>query len=208
MEIRKLVHGVGTNDADYVVRKYEATGYVDGKRKQKLIWECPFYRVWADMLSRCYSTKYQVRHPTYRGCSVSDEWLTFSVFKNWMEKQDWQDKQLDKDLLLEGNKVYGAETCVFVSGMVNNFTVDSGANRGEWSIGVYWNKRYGKFISKCSNPFAKKQEHLGYFTCEHEAHQAWLKRKLELTHELAAIQTDPRIAEALINRYTKYTRNQ
>lgn len=35
-----------------------------------------------------------------------------------------------------------------------------------------------------------------------EAHEAWLKRKLELAHLLAAEQEDPRVAEALINRYS------
>lgn len=121
-----------------------------------------------------------------------------------METRDWQDKQLDKDLLNEGNKIYSRETCVFVSGMVNNFTTDSGAARGELPIGVCWDKEKNKFKSKCSNPFTKKIEHLGYFMCEQEAHQAWLKWKLELAYELAAIQTDPQVAEALISRYSNY----
>lgn len=204
MKTRKLVYGVGINDADYVVQKWEEAGYVDGKRKKKLIWECPFYRAWKNMIMRCYSSKYQERCPTYRGCSVSEEWLTFTVFKNWMETQDWEDKQLDKDLLFEGNKIYSPESCVFVTRMVNNFTTDSGAVRGEWPIGVNWDKRDGKFMSRCSNPFTQKREHLGLFTCEQEAHKAWLKRKRELAKELAAIQTDPRVSKALVDRYTNY----
>lgn len=203
---QKLVYGIGINDADYVVQRNE-TIIVNGKRKLKLVWICPYYQAWKNMLNRCYSTKAQERRPTYVDCIVSGEWLAFSVFKNWMEKQVWQDNQLDKDLLCEGNKVYSSETCVFVSNIVNSFTTDSGAKRGEWSVGVNWDKEKGKFKSRCSNPFTKKQEHLGYFTCEQEAHQAWLKRKLELAKELAAIQTDPRVAEALINRYTNYTRH-
>lgn len=203
MKIRKLVCGVGVNDADYVTQKWE-TAIVDGKKKQKLVWFCPFYKTWQSMLNRCYSTKIQDKYPTYIGCSVADEWHTFSVFKNWMEKQDWQDKQLDKDLLFDGNKVYSPETCVFVTRTVNSFTIDSGATRGEWPIGVYWDKGANKFQSRCSNPFTKKQEYLGYFICEQEAHQAWLKRKLELAYELAETQTDPRVAEALIDRYSNY----
>ena len=93
---------------------------------------------------------------------------------------------------------------LFRSGMVNNFTIDSGASRGEWLIGVSRNKEKGKFSSKCSNPFTKKCEHLGYFTCQIEAHQEWLKRKLELAHLLAAEQTDERVGKALIDRYTNY----
>ena len=207
MKTRKLVQGVGVNDADYVVEKWETIGYVDGKRKTKLDWFCPFYRAWKGMLTRCYSVKYQERYPTYKGCTVSKEWLTFTNFKNWMMTQDWQYKHLDKDLLFEGNKVYSPETCVFVSPMVNSFTIDQGSKRGEFLIGVAWHKKSGKFKSNCSNPFSGEQEYLGYFTCEQEAHEAWLKRKLELAHELSAIQEDTRVAEALIKRYSNYKSN-
>ena len=200
---KKLVYGVGLNDAGYAVSKYE-TIVVDGKKKQKLVCGCPFYRAWVSMLDRCYSVKYQEKCPTYIGCSVSEEWKTFSNFKSWMEKQDFEGKQLDKDLLFEGNKVYGPEVCVFVSPMVNSFTTDCGASRGKWLIGASWDKEKQKFQAHCRNPFTKKLERLGRFDSEREAHQAWSKRKLELAHELAAIQTDPRVAEALITRYTDY----
>ena len=203
MKTKKLVQGVGVNDSDYAVANYETIGYVDGKRKQKRGWMCPYYRVWSEMLKRCFSTKLQERRPTYRGCTVSNDWLTFSNFRDWMAAQDWEGKQLDKDLLFEGNKVYSDKTCVFVSGLVNSFTTDSKAARGEWPIGVYWHKPAGKLLAQCRNPFTKRLENLGYFTCEQQAHNAWLKRKLELAHELAAIQSDPRVAEALVERYSK-----
>lgn len=203
MRPKKLVYGVGINDADYVTRKMETIGYVDGKRKQKTVWRCQYYQTWEKMLERCYSAKFQERNPTYTGCTVSDEWLTFSNFRAWMVAQDWEGLQLDKDLLLEGNKVYSAETCVFVAQTVNLFTIDRGNDRGKWQIGVCWNKERKKFQSNCNNPLAKKQEHLGLFTCEQQAHEAWLTRKLELAHKLAAIQTDPRVAKALVDRYSK-----
>lgn len=202
--VEPTVFGVGINDVDYVVMKYETTRYVNGKRKQKMVWCCPYYLAWKNMLMRCYSTKYQETHTTYIGCSVSEEWLTLSVFKSWMEAQDFEGMQLDKDLLFEGNKVYSEETCVFVSREVNMFTTDRGALRGEWLIGAHWHKPSGKFMARCCNPFTKEKEHLGLFTCELEAHQAWLKRKLELAHLLAAEQTDERVGKALVERYTNY----
>ena len=70
----KLVYGVGINDADYVVQKYETIVYVNGKRKRRLVWICPFYQSWKHMLQRCYSNKFKERNPTYEGCSVSEEW--------------------------------------------------------------------------------------------------------------------------------------
>lgn len=204
MKSKKLVCGVGINDADYAVQKFETIGYVNGEQKRKLIWICPYYRVWHNMLKRCYSTKFKEKYPTYKGCSVSEEWLTFSVFKSWMEEQDWEGRQLDKDILFEGNKIYSSETCTFITQTVNSFTTESGAARGEWLIGVYLDKVANKFKSQCGNPFTKKQEYLGFFNCPQEAHKAWIKRKLELAHLLAAEQTDERVAKALIERYTNY----
>lgn len=125
----KLVYGVGVNDADYVVQKFERIGYEAGKIKLNLVWVCPYYSIWMAMLKRCYSAKYQESRPTYTGCTVATEWLTFSNFKSWMEKQDWQNKHLDKDLLFEGNKVYNSDTCMFVTQLVNSFINNGGAIR-------------------------------------------------------------------------------
>jgi hypothetical protein len=207
MKPKKLVYGVGINDADYVVQKDELISHANGKQKRKLVWRCPYHRAWEDMLKRCYSKKYQEQKPTYVGCTVSNDWLTFTNFKNWMADQDFKGKQLDKDLLVEDNKVYSPDTCVFVTPAVNNFTTDRGNDRGEWLIGACLDKRAGKFRAQCSNPFTKKQEFLGLFTNELQAHQAWRKRKLELAHELASIQTDARVAKALVDRYSnpRYT---
>ena len=202
--MKATVHGVGINDSGYVVQKKETIRGIDGKWKQRLVWVCPYYRAWQNMLGRAYSKSFQEKQPTYIGCSVSEEWKTFSNFRKWMLAQDWEGKQLDKDLLVEGNKVYSEETCVFVSRAVNNFMIDSDAERGEWLIGVVWHKRANKFQAQVQNPVTKKQEHLGLFVNEIEAHNAWLKRKLELAHLLAAEQTDERVAKALIMRDTDY----
>ena len=194
----KLVQGVGVNDADYNVYEY---AIVEGKRK--IVWVCPFYQTWISMLKRCYSDKLQSKRPTYKGCSTCDEWLIFSKFRAWMKSQGWEGKHLDKDLLIEGNKVYSPDTCIFVHPKVNSFTNDNGNARGECMIGVYWSNRDDKFLSQCSNPFTGKRERLGLFTNELQAHLAWKSRKHELACLLADSEycTDPRLAEALRTRY-------
>ena len=202
--MKKLVYGVGINDADYVVEIKETIGYVDGKQKQKQLWICPFYRVWRDMLQRGHSEKLKLKYPTYKDVSVSKEWHRFSTFSRWMQTQDWQDKQLDKDLLIVGNKVYSPETCVFVSKLVNSFVTDSISKRGEYKIGVDWHKRDRRYRASCHNPFNLKQEHLGYFTNEEDAHEVWLSKKLEHARKLAAMQSDDCVAKALIDRYENY----
>lgn len=83
----KLLFGVGINDADYVTQKWETIGYVDGKQKKKLVWVCPYYRAWANMLKRSYSKSYQEKNPTYLGCSVSEEWNRFLILRSgWKSK--------------------------------------------------------------------------------------------------------------------------
>ena len=194
----KLVCGVGVNDADYSIAKHAIIG---GKRV--IVWTCPFYRTWKSMLERCYSEKFHQKRPTYRGCKVCDEWLIFSNFKRWMETQDWQGKDLDKDLLMAGNKVYSPEACIFVDQTVNKFVTDNGAARGEYMIGVCWHKRDHKFEAKCCNPFTGTRDYLGRFTNELDAHLAWKARKHELACALADSEycNDPRLAEALRTKY-------
>ena len=199
----KLVLGVGVNDADYQIYESVVTTDANGKKKRKDVWICPFYLKWKHMLQRCYSVKFQERQPTYSGCSVCEEWLTFSNFKVWMETQDWEGKQLDKDLLFSGNKVYSPDTCVFIGRRINTFLVESKASRGEWIIGVYWHQDRNKFVAQC-NDGSGQQKHLGSFNTEIEAHQAWLAFKLEQAKILAAEQTDTRVAKALIERYSNY----
>ena len=200
---RKLVCRKGVNDADYPVCRYESF-QVDGKQKKRLIWMCPFYCKWSNMLIRCYSENLPGWCPTYADRSVCDEWLYFSNFKAWMEQQDWEGKQLDKDLLVPGNKVYSPQTCVFVSQVVNTFLTERASDRGDYPIGVSLDKGTGKFKSQCRNPFTLKKEYLGSFLCEEGAHNTWLEKKLEHAKALAALQTDERVATALITRYENY----
>lgn len=177
----KLVHGVGINDADYRAHRKEK---VNGR--WKTIWRCPYYVKWADMLSRCYSKKCQEKYPTYIGCSVCDEWKYFSNFKKWMEQQEWDGRQLDKDFLVENNKVYSPDTCVFLPHRLNSFTLSCGKLRGKFPVGVNYQNKPKHMINELSKPYVSnisnqvgKRTHLGRYLTPQEAHQAYLKAKLK-----------------------------
>lgn len=187
--MNRTVQGIGVNDAEYPVNPRVK----DGRST------CPYYAVWSGMLKRCYSEKYKLKRPTYSGCYVYEKWLTFSNFKAWMELQDWRGKELDKDILVKGNKVYSPETCCFVTKTVNSFVTDSAARRGDLPIGV--TEFHGKYRSECCDPFKKSVRFLGQFNTPIQAHEAWRKRKHELACQLADLQTDQRVAEALRTRY-------
>lgn len=182
----RSVQGVGMNDADYVVRPIIA-----GKRIM-----CPIYQKWESMLKRCYSTKYQEKHPTYVGCSVVDEWLVFSNFRSWMITKDWEGKALDKDLLVEGNKVYGPDTCTFICRELNNLFNDRAAARGDLPLGVHKNgSNYRVQISESG-----KQLSLGVFTTPEEAHLAWRKAKAGIILISRELTDDIRVKESLTSK--------
>lgn len=188
---RALVSGVGINNANYAVKPR-----INGK-----VVTCPFYARWVSMLSRCYCSKVQESYPNYQGCYVVEDWLTFSIFKEWMEQQNWEGKHLDKDLLVEGNKCYSSETCVFVTSKVNSFLTDRANCRGSLPIGVDLHK--GKYRASCNDKGS--QVHLGYYDTPELAHLAWYTYKSKLAKKLASEQTDPRIAEALLSRFPETT---
>lgn len=199
----KLVCGVGINDADYVVGIYEELPRTNGKRNKKLIWQCPFYFRWKGMLQRCYSKSCLEKYPSYIGCSVCEEWLTFSNFKAWMEQQDWEGKQLDKDLLVYQNKVYSHETCIFIAPSINSFLVKRDKCRGDYPLGVSYHTD-PKMINPSKHPYLStigkrgKKLHLGYYLTPEEAHKAWQKAKIKQAQDLAVSQTDERIVQGLL----------
>jgi len=165
---RKLVYSVGINDANYDF-------YI--RNGSKIVWYCPYYEKWRGMLRRCYSEKYITKNPSYKGCSVCEEWLTFSNFKAWMENQDWQEKELDKDILGNG-KLYSVETCCFVSKKLNSFVAFNRLSNCELPVGVSFHKIYKKFSSSVDGKL------IGFFETKEEAHDAWIATKINLAKDL------------------------
>lgn len=183
--MKSKVCGVGINDADYVVNK----------TSNGIKYRCPYYRTWERMLNRCYSSAYQLTRSTYVGCYVCDEWLTFSSFKAWMQTQDFDGKQLDKDIIKPGNKEYCPSACAFVDSTVNGLLKESGKIRGKYPIGVNEHKKNGRLEAKIS--IEGKQVRLGFFDSPEDAHSAWKKAKINRILEVASTQSDERIVSGL-----------
>ena len=201
-KMNKLVWGVGVNDLGYRVHVREEVTKDGGKKIWKPVFKCKHYTVWASMLKRCYSKQYLESKPSYIGTSVCSEWLYASEFKKWMEKQDWDGKCLDKDIIVRGNKLYSPETCAFVLPATNSFVIASDASRGDYPVGVSLYKPTGEYRARCSNTFTREDEHLGLFLTPQEAHEAWRKRKQEIAQLVANTESDPRIVAALKKRYS------
>ena len=145
------------------------------------------YTLWKHMLERCYSDAYQKKQPTYIGCEVGDNFKSYEYFYEWCHKQvgfDNQDWQLDKDLLVKGNKVYNEDSCVFIPQEINSLLVKCAASRGEHLIGVCWSKTNRAFVAQVGKSKGK-QEHLGFFKTEIEAFNAYKVAKEAFIKEQA-----------------------
>lgn len=76
------------------------------------------FSIWRAMLRRCYYRGSQHHQPSYEGGIVAEEWHNFQTFAEWFEQhypKDGGKYQLDKDILVPGNKIYSPKTCSFVT---------------------------------------------------------------------------------------------
>jgi hypothetical protein len=161
----KSVHGVG----------YLGIGKYNNKTHPKI------YQTWRGMLGRGHYEKLQERRPTYKGCSVAEDWHNFQVFAEWFENNYKESYVLDKDILQKGNKIYSPETCCFVPQEINNLLIKYDSKRGKYPIGIH----------KVGNRFKVQlsingiQAHLGYFKTIEEAFEAYKTAKEIYIEEMA-----------------------
>jgi len=161
---RSLVFGVGVND-------WAGNISVDGKDIRE-------YKLWKGMLKRCFCEKCKQKYPTYEGVTCSKEWLSMTKFiedVSQMRGYGFDGWQLDKDILVKGNKLYSKDTCCFVPAEVNLLLTKCDNSRGKYPVGVCFHKATGKF--RADLRINGKRKHLGYFTTPEEAFQAYKPAK-------------------------------
>ena len=187
------VCGVGILGAEYPIR-------VNGVRTKE-------YVLWKSMLERCYSdSAYQKERPTYKDCEVSENFKSYKYFYEWCNKQigfDVKGFDLDKDLLVKGNKVYSEHSCIFIPQAVNSLLVKRKASRGEHLIGVSWSNTSKSFIARVAKNKGK-QEYLGSFKTEIEAFNAYKTAKEAFVKEQVN-KWKSQIDERAYNALMKYT---
>ena len=168
------------------------------------------YLLWQGVLQRCCSDDFKKKQQTYKDCEVSKNFKSYEYFYEWCHKQigfgneGWQ---LDKDLLIKGNKVYSESTCVFIPNEINTLLTKRTASRGEYLIGVCWDKAKNAFKAQVRKNKGK-QEHLGLFKTEIEAFNAYKEAKESFIKEQAEKwkgKIDPRAYEALMNYTVEIT---
>ena len=137
--VKPSVRGVGCVDVLFQT-------CVDRQR----LWQ---HDLWSGLLERCFCEKFKGRNPTYMNVTCCDEWFSFANFLEWCNKEvGYRGKpvgmQLDKDILYKGNLTYSPDKCCFVPRAVNLLLNDRAKMRGEWPLGVYFDKSRRKFVAK------------------------------------------------------------
>ena len=76
------------------------------------------HSTWGGMLRRCSDPNNKCYY-LYKHCSVCAEWLNFQNFAKWYLANYVEGYHIDKDIIVEGNSIYGPDTCKFVSPQAN-----------------------------------------------------------------------------------------
>ena len=169
-------------------RRYFNVGYLgegkymvseNGKLKQE-------YKIWYDMLRRCYDPKLHERYTTYKNCTVEEYLLNFQRMGEWIENNYYEvpgEKMcLDKDILCKGNKVYSRDTCIFVPQRINTLFTKSDKSRGKNPIGIYLNS-LGSYVAHCCDGYGK-QIPLGIYSTKEAAFQVYKQYKEKVIKEV------------------------
>lgn len=169
---RRLSFGVGVNDYKYTQENRDENYWTS-------------LGLWHKIIERCHSEKWHKKRPTYIGCSVCEEWLLYSNFKKWFEDPIngyRKGYQVDKDILIKGNKVYSPETCCFVPPFINSLLTNRKRFRGAYPIGVF-RRPNGKYFAEMTR-YGKHKKLGDFFTIE-EAFNAYKEAKEAYIREVA-----------------------
>lgn len=185
----RLVYGVGFNDK---TKPSRSNGLITKE-----------YKLWMQMIKRCYSSHIKYYRPSYNNCTVSENFKSYSYFYDWCQGQigfNLDRYHLDKDILFKNNKIYHEDFCVFVPQEINGLITKSNATRGDLPIGV--NISSDGLRIEASVRVDGKRKYLGYFDNKIDAFNAYKSEKEAHIKSVARRYkniVDDRVYQSLIN---------
>lgn len=164
--------------------KVDMVNYKKPSKEQK-------YNLKSNMKTRCYNENYHKVKPDYEECTVCDEWLdNKKLFYEWVDHNYYEIEgeptvELDKDILVPGNKVYSPDTCIFVPKRINDLFVHiHGKKKNGLPTGVSYSEKTGKYQAtvrescKDDEDGKKKTARLGFFDTAEEAYEVYKAHKM------------------------------
>lgn len=138
---------------------------------------------WKHMIERCYNYEKNIRNKSYADCEVCREWLDKEVYRLWDDANRYKIKsgstlELDKDILVKGNRLYSPERCLLVPKYINSYFNSLRIER-KYNLPVGVSLIDGKYVAKATINMEGKAKYLGYYDTPSEAHEAWVNFKNE-----------------------------
>lgn len=149
------------------------------------------YTYWQGMLRRIYNEIELKKRPTYRDCSVCEEWHNFQIFGEWFDENYYEVNNelmaIDKDMLVKGNRIYSPETCLIVPQRINGLIQTNKTRRNGLPIGVQWEEDRQKYSATCTiqKNGKKTNKRIGRFNTPEEAFYAYKEFKEKYIKEVA-----------------------
>lgn len=165
------------------------------------------FRKWQQVITRGCSKICKEKSPTYRDVTVCEEWKCLQNFGTWFEsncKPHMKGFELDKDILVKGNKIYSPETCCFVPHEINTLFVKAEKSRGKYPIGVSGDKKRFRATINIKGT----GHHIGTFDTPEEAFQAYKIEKEKYIKEIADEWEpfiEPKVYKAMYNYQVEIT---
>lgn len=167
-------------------------------------------QLWENIRNRCeyLPVKDEIRFGKYSDVDSCSEWKDFQNFAEWFNQvnlsgyfhEGWQ---LDKDLLIKGNKIYSPESCVFLPEGINKALQTKSRVRGELPIGLSYAKKKKQNIVVafvCKEPEYTVRAYLpssmieeGFYIYK-KAREKYIKHLADIYRDML----DPRAYEALM----------
>lgn len=162
------------------------------------------YKTWKHMLDRAlfhYKYGHEIR-TNYDDTSVCDEWRNYNIFKKWFEENYYELEnervELDKDILIKGNKIYSPSTCIFVPQKINSLLINKSKTTidkrrkekntdelgNKLPIGITWRKDKRKYRASL-NIGHGKVVNLGSFNTIEEAFDVYKTEKEKRIKQVA-----------------------
>lgn len=166
--------------------------------------------MWYAINSRCLEGgAHQKKRPKYVGCTNC--FSSIDDFKDWAMSQpgfglrDSNGKRfnLDKDLILPGNKVYCREYCSLIPARINTLMLDCGAASSGDLPGAAWHPASNRYQARVQTFNGRK--YLGIFKDKESAHAAWRAAKASVIREAVLWYSgirgvDHRVVESLLRQ--------
>jgi len=164
------------------------------------------YKTWNSMIERCYNPKRRNKNLSYVDCIIDPIWLNFQTFAKWYYENYKEIKgvkfQLDKDLMVEGNRIYSPQTCKFIPHYVNTFLANKYKTNNTGYTGVIWRKRDEIYESRINDVNMNKNIYLGRFKDPLEASEAYIEaRKIQCINVYNKMVKDGITDQEILNKF-------